>query len=376
MRNLYCYFVASALLAMCVDSTNAAEPLRSRLLTGHDFRSRLESRVGIAWASEPLRLKIDKLANTLEVAIWLDRRIDPSQEPEIQLADVSLRQCLEEVAARLNAGVAVVSSVVYIGPRPLADKLATLAELRNDDCAHMAPSVRRRFTQIAAWKWETLAEPRTLLTELAREAQVTVEGLTDIPHDLWPAMELPPLTFAERLTLILAGFDRTFELDPRGDRLRLIGVPDSVQLDRTYPWSGEGGISLAGLQQSIPNAAVRREGSRVRIQGRAEDHQLAAELLGKVHRAQTPGGRVRTKGEARTVYTMQGPALLGTVLKTLQVQTRLRVNVDPSIQEELYRRVMFQVKNVSLEELLAAVLKDTGLRFELTDEEIRIQPGK
>ena len=82
MRNLYCcYFIASALLAMCVNSTNAAEPLRSRLLTGHDFRSRLESRVGIAWASEPLRLKIDKLANTLEVAIWLDRRIDPSQEP-------------------------------------------------------------------------------------------------------------------------------------------------------------------------------------------------------------------------------------------------------------------------------------------------------
>ena len=42
-----------------------------------------------------------------------------------------------------------------------------------------------------------------------------------IPHDLWPAGNLPELSLAEQLTVLLIGFDLTFELRPEDRRLRL-----------------------------------------------------------------------------------------------------------------------------------------------------------
>ena len=45
---------------------------------GLEFRKALEQPIGIKWAENPVRNAFRNLSNNQQIAIWLDRRIDPS----------------------------------------------------------------------------------------------------------------------------------------------------------------------------------------------------------------------------------------------------------------------------------------------------------
>jgi hypothetical protein len=253
-----------------------------------------------------------------------------------------------------------------------------VAALRNEEVSRLPAAAQSRLARTAAWQWDAMSTPRELLEQLAREAGVTIDGVQTIPHDLWPAVHLPPLTFAERLTLLLAGFELTFEFSGSGAGVRFVPLPQKPLLVRSYAVGRDVASAMSQLQQLIPQAEIRREGPRVSVAGRAEDHDAIRRMLAADQRgpAKTSRGGESVRGAPKTVYTMKGPTQLGTALKTLHVQAQLNVIIDPRIQHKLYERVMFEAKNVSLEELIAIVLKDTGLRFELKDRDLRILPGE
>ena len=48
-----------------------------------------------------------------------------------------------------------------------------------------------------------------------------MEGLEQIPHDLWPEVDLPPLKFAQAMSLSLAGFGLTYDYVQDGTAIRL-----------------------------------------------------------------------------------------------------------------------------------------------------------
>jgi hypothetical protein len=364
--------------AICLAAGAGAQDTgRNVWLNGDALQRRLDAHVGIAWSSEPLRQKLNKLSEHESVAIWLDRRIDPSQEPAWNLPEMPLRDLFDAIAARLEAGTCLIGPLVYLGPRETASRLATVAALRHQEASRLPPAVQSRLARTAAWKWEALSTPRDLLEELAREVGVGIEDVRDIPHDLWPAVNLPPLTFCERLTLLLAGFDRTFEFIEGGTRVRIVPLPPQPVLVVNYAAGSDIADAIARLQQLVPQAQLRREGARIRVAGRAEDHDAIRKLLdlNRNPAKSARGSRNPASGAPRTVYTMRGPTQLGTALKTLQVQAQVNVHVDPRVQHKLYERIMFEATNVSLEELIAIVLKDTGLKFELNNRELRVLPG-
>jgi hypothetical protein len=78
----------------------------------------------------------------------------------------------------------------------------------------MPSDLRARLLNQRPLVWPDLAQPRDLVAALAAEAGLSVKLPDSTPHDLWPAVDLPPLTWTDRLSLVLAGFDLTFEIDP------------------------------------------------------------------------------------------------------------------------------------------------------------------
>jgi hypothetical protein len=356
------------LLGSCwlIPAADAQEAKQRKLLVGDAFSRQLEAQFGLDWSSIPLRQKLNELSEHTQVAVWLDRRIDPSQHPELSIPDSPLSRCFELIGQKIHAGVCYVGPVAYFGPPSVTAKLATLAELRNLEAAELPAESRTRMTRLQTWSWEPLTTPQELLAQLAREGKVTFVGADKIPHDLWAPVELPALSFTDRLTLVLAGFDLTFEFDKTGKNVRFVPFPDKPTLVRKYTIRGDVDEALTKLQAAVPQASFKRQGPSLVATGRSEEQQLIAQLLSGEK------ARVPAVGPARKVYTMKGPSVLGTVLKTLQVRAGLNISLDAKAQTKLKDLVHFDVKDASMEELLSTVLRDTGLQFELNGQDLRV----
>ncbi len=184
--------------------------------TGDDFARRLKAQVQISWSQAPLRPTLERLAQTQGVAVFMDRRLDPQRLLELQLPLAPLSEALQQIAKNQDAAVSWLDPVVYLGPSPTTAKLATLLELNRQQLQQVSGPDRLRWETPAPTAWEFLSQPRQLVAQMAQQRGVTLEGVEQIPHDLWAAQQLPPLDLLQQLTIVLAGFDLCVTLDANG----------------------------------------------------------------------------------------------------------------------------------------------------------------
>ena len=156
-----------------------------RFRTGKRFLEALDRTIAISWQERRLRSGLRQLSESREVAVLLDRRIDPEQMLTLGLAQVSLRDVLRTVAAECDAGMTVVGSTVYLGPQPLAARLRTIVEIRSRELAGDGAVVEaERDLQTL---WPTSAAVRDCrLTFLCRHCLKRVAGPIGWP--LFPMM--------------------------------------------------------------------------------------------------------------------------------------------------------------------------------------------
>ncbi|MDX1945249.1 MAG: STN domain-containing protein [Pirellulaceae bacterium] len=332
--------------------------------TGPALKLALDGNVGITWGERPAREGLVNLSRATGVAIFIDRRLDPEEKLDLKLADLSLQVVLERVAARLQGSVAVIGSVVYLGPTTTAAKLASIAALRREE-SRQNSAISARLLKSEPWRWAEPAEPRMLLAELATRGGVSVQNPELIPHDLWPAADWPPLPWTDRLTLVLAGFGLTFEL--AGDAIRLVPFPDKLVFEKLYTPRGEPAKTAADLAKQYPDAKITVAGGQLRIVAPAEDHDQIDRLL--------RGEKVRVSKtgppQKRYSLTVERQAA-GNVVKTVANQLGVEMKYDPSLTDKLRQSVSFVVKDVPLDELLEKTLKPLGLAYKLDDKTIEI----
>jgi hypothetical protein len=341
----------------------------ARWLVGQEFQQRLDFITGVTWSENPIREGIASLSRAQRICIWLDRRIDPGYQPEFTSHGTSLDVLLRRLAAKLNGGVGYLESVVYLGPTATARKLPTLVAIRLDEANALPEEVGARFLRTGVTHWEMLAEPRQIVDHLANESRISILGSDKIPHDLWPATELPPMTFVERLSLVLSGFDLTFDIAPDGSAVRIVPMPESAVLQRSYSVRGDVDQIVAKLAASFSGAQVRRSGAAIEVTGAYEDHRAIERLLRgeKVQRTAVAG--------AATRYSLRFENQpVGGLVTALSRQLELELVVDPRVNPLLHQRIKFQVSEVTLEELLATALADTGIQFQLQGKRLLLSP--
>ena len=111
----------------------------------------------------------------------------------------------------------------------------------------MPAAVSRPLLQPKPLAWPDFATPRDILTDLARQNGLTLEGLDRVPHDLWAAADLPPLSLVERLTLVANQFDLTFALSADGRTVTLAA----------HSRGSAGGTTARRASRRPPSRAVR-----------------------------------------------------------------------------------------------------------------------
>lgn len=379
-----------ALVLLVLAGTNpAAAQQEPAWLTGAPLSRAMAEETTVAWGGIPLGDALGSLARRHQVAVLLDRRVDPTRplalEGTLPLRDVFVNAARIYSEKHTGDGVvprpaqpidvAFFGPVVYVGPTKAARLLRTVAELRREEVRQVAPAKRSRLVRSLASQWDDAAEPRQLVTDLAKEAGVTLANPAAIPHDLWPAASLPALPWCDRLTLILAQFDLTFTVSADGNRLQLRPLADNDRtLARTYPGGANPEATAAAFREKSPQAQVQVQGNQVVIRGRLEDHEAAS---GK---APSPAPAAMPSAPGVDQYSLKINELpLRAVLEYLARNLKLEMQVDEAALQaaglSLDRRVSFQVENVSLDQLLEAAVKPAGLVAKRQGQKVQIVPA-
>jgi hypothetical protein len=324
----------------------------------------------VTWSGAQLREAVLRFANAQSLEVLIDRRVDPSAPVAFTADRVPAGEIIRAAAEKSGAHFTLLDGVAYIGPAAASKQLATASALRAQDAQRAKPELRKKLLTSAAWKWDDFAEPRELLKELATDVSLEVVGAEQIPHDLWAAAKLPPLTLSDRLTLLLHQFDLTYRLGDDGASIILEPLPERVFIERDYAAGAKPEERLAEWRAKAPEAAMELRGKRIVVRGTVEEH--AALAAPEKTPTRTPESR-----PGNEVYTLKvNGEPLNKVLPPLAKQLRLELVIDEEgITAQgipLDRRVTFEVKEASLQELMDAVFAGTQLAWRVEDGKLTV----
>lgn len=315
--------------------------------TGAALQRRLAAPLDIVWSGNPLRQALRGLARAQHFAILVDRRVDPEQRLEIKLSGVPLAGVLREIARSRQLGVALLGSVVYFGPPEAAARLRTLSALRQKEARQLGQAAARGLLAAKPFAWDDFATPGELLGRLAEEGGVKIDGFSRVPHDLWAAADLAPLPWVDRLTLLAIQFDLTFEIAPGGRRVELVPLPDDLPLSVGDGLGAKGGPADDSNLHSA--AQPQRPSPAKPAPGRVVINRFAVQ--------DRPVGKVLEQLSARLGFE-------------LQVDTEALRAAGISLDQ----RVSVQLDNVTLDEALRQLLRNTPLAFHHRGNVVRILP--
>jgi hypothetical protein len=356
-------------------------PVRGEWLTESKFERAL-ARPLIATRDIPAPLKpfLQRLAEERQVAVLLDRRIDPGSLVRVNLNAASYDAGIFDLADQVGAGISVVADTVIVSPPKNADRLRTLIWLRKVEIKEVAKApVGREFELVhrIPVHWDDLTEPQQLIAETARTYGLTIEGLDLVPYDLWGAGDLAHPNAVEALSILLAEFDLSFEwVGTEATTIRLVPAPERVTLQKDYAVAKEHRDRILGeLELELPLVQALMKGSKLEANATLEEHeQIAAILKGERTQKVEPVKPLLSTLRFSPKIERK-PA--GSLLVTLQAQG-INVQFDPATLQEqgvdLRVPVTMNLQQATIQMLLDELARQVhGLRYRIEGETIFIE---
>jgi hypothetical protein len=298
--------------------------------------SRPSSTATIHWQGVPLGETLDRLKLLFNEPVFVDRRVDPNVRVTLDMSASSPEQALGGIADNCGLDVARLGKLLYLGPTSAAGRLRPLINLRSRDLARLPPDVRNSLSKRHTLSWARLSEPRQIATTAVDQSGWRIVDAESIPHDLWAANELPELNLAEELTVVLLGFDLTFEFDAEERAIRIVPLSPDV--------------------------------------APAPAHSVHNRAPAKVPAAHTAGS---TK-QVYTLHVQEKP--VGAVLHELANRLHWNLQIDEdairAAGKSLDQRVSFSVTNADQEKLLSALLEPAGLDYREEGDQIHVIPQR
>lgn len=336
--------------------------------------SSLTQPVSFAMRDVPLRQLLEQFDQTYQVATLLDRRIDPLQTVELAARNQPLGQALEQLARSIQAQVCPVETTLYIGPEHTAGRLATQVAILRQSAERLSPAARARWLAKRPLQWDELARPAELIQQLEEQLERPIQLSEQVVHDLWPGGQLPDLTLVARLSLVLAGFDASFEIQPDGSA-RVVPMPPRPQLTRRYPLPAARRGAVESLRQSFPQAQLSWRRGELTATGSIELHEQIEQLMQPTRAA--PATRRPEPRGAQKLYQLQvRQQTIAAIVQQIETSLGLQFQVPPELTSRLQQRVSLDIQDATLDQLLGHLFGAADLAFERQGNVVRVVGGE
>ena len=324
--------------------------------------------VSVEWQDAPLRQRLENLSRRQRVSIFLDRRVDGSQEVDFSVNNVSLEECLWRICEQLELGCCRIDDIYYVGPRDTAGNLGhQVAALKKTvDAANRAR--RRRWERTAALSIPRLAQPRELIQATCASVGASLPNEDDIPHDLWAQAQLPASETATRLSLLLVGFGKSFELDNDLTQLSLIDLPNPNEVTRIFQLGENAKAGANLIEAEMPELAVKTRARSLEVTT-SPDKSL------QVHRMLVALQKPDVAELSKQVFTLKTASQRGNILATIARQIDRKFSFEQKHVEILNQRVEIDLKDAPVEQVIAAALAGSGLEYRISSEKLEIVGG-
>lgn len=285
--------------------------------------------VTATWTAIPLGEWCRRMTEIAGCPVILDRRVDPTTVLSLACDHEPLADVLRRAAELADAVAVELESTIRIVPRSQGDLVRRAEAARRATIAALPAGPRAVLEQRDEAVWLAGSTPRYLLEATTEYGGASLAGVDSIPHDHFAALTLPPLSLAERVDLLLAHFDRRAAWKA-GAGGRPVGR--IVPLDE-------------GVPATVTAASPRRPPARPR-----------------------PGGR--------EVFTLRLEAPLDEALAAIGGRLGLMIRLDEQslTARGISRReiVRANVREVTRDELLDAIVKPLGLTWRIVDDTLVI----
>ena len=348
---------AAALLAQ----TNGESWLRDAAL-----QKALAAPLAIQSDNESLRVFLERLSQSQRVAYFLDRRLDPSTPRDLAQDEQSLKSIFFSAAAPQGGGACSIGDVVYLGPGDVVAALPELLTKLRRDVRMLPGDAKKVWQRSLPLQFARLSRPAQLLLDLANVNGLTLVDVESVPHDLWPEVNIPAMSLAERFACLLVGLNKWPEISADGKTVRIVELKLPQEIAQTYNTEQRNELT-DWIKQSIPDAKVERKSAGLIVStSPINQHEIARWLVDHetIRRSQTP--------TATKVVTLNATASVGTISRQVAAQLGIEFNCTADLEPKLKAQVEINVDKVSYDDLLTKVFANTGLSFQLDERQLRV----
>ena len=345
------------------DSRVLVETQKNKYLTGKKLDRRNVRALSIWWKDAELRDRLTAFSETQDIAIMLDRRVDPSTIVNLGVENRTLEQVFRRISSTAKIGVCRIEDCYYFGPVDATIALPIAMDTLSRQAKKVARRSAVRWTAKRPVRTGPVVETKALIQAIATKHGFVVNGLEELPHDLWYSVSLPPTSVIAQIQLMLAGFDKTFEIDPNAKSITIIDFPKIESVKRVFTVTKRPANTKELIAQ-FPDLRISYRSKAVVATGPPQQLALLeAALIASVE--------PRTGQVVRFDLNTESDRL--TILRTIAQDAKLELVLGEIPPTELSDRIKINASKVTQSELIFEALKGSRFRAEVVDGKLVVR---
>ena len=334
--------------------------------TGRDLDRGVRIGITGTWRDTPLEQLLNQLSRQRRIALFMDRRVDPTTKIELVANDLTWEQFLAKVGKPMDCFFCRMEDVYYFGPRKTCLALPDVyARLRQQLKAHRSSQKVNWRIPIAA-SWPRLSRPQNLLLEMGKQFEFEIYSADRIDHDLWREFDAPQVTMMLKAILLTTGFDKSIAISKQGDKLKVVNFPNLKTVSWSVEYVEDAKTALRKLRGDYPQLEMKTA-SRKKISLSGDPEKIYGAIEELVARQKVVGGTAAPK------YTFQLKATRKAALDTIAKQLNVELVFEQELESRLAQHIERDFDQAPIEDIIRGVLQDSGLTFVLNSQMLEIK---
>lgn len=335
-------------------------------LTGSKLDQASRYSFSASWTEAPLRDRLKAFAKQQKIAVFVDRRVDSNLLVSVTGTRITVEQFLWKVAEESDLGVCRIEDFYYVGPVETAAVLPHVWKPLKKLSRQLSKSSKIDWRKNSPMKFHGIVEPKTILSRMATENQFSIKNPEELQHDVWPGFELPPLALDTRVSLMLVGFNQWMERSGDGAEIKIVEFPTIASGQTDFRDIRNAKKLALELKEQFPDLKISSTKKSIRATG---DPVLIAGLT----RALIGAVKPKSTNPDETPWTLKNTrASRRVILMKIAEVSGKKFSFTSDSVNDLNQQVLVNVKDATIEELVEEVLDGSDLRYEITEDNLRI----